>query len=129
MTVNTDFAPTFAALGGVQAPDFVDGRSLVPLLGRHPPPVESWRQALLLEHVGGQSPDFHGVRTASSHKYLTYVTGERELYDLDADPDELDNQADTADPALLAQLAAWLATLRNCAGAGCRDAEDVPPGP
>lgn len=63
-----------------------------------------------------------------THVYLEYpATGERELYDLDADPYEQTSLAGTADPARLAQLAAWLAQLRTCAGAACRTAEDTPP--
>ena len=50
MTGNVDLAPTFAAIGGVAAPAFVDGRSLMPLLGTAPPPTGQWRQVYLLEH-------------------------------------------------------------------------------
>ena len=49
--------------------------------------------------------------------YVEYGTGERELYDLARDPDQLDNVVETADPALVAALAARLAELRTCAGA------------
>ena len=50
ITANVDYAATFAELAGVTPPDFVDGRSLLPYLtGRLP---RSWRQALLLEHMG-----------------------------------------------------------------------------
>ncbi len=45
--LNNDFAPTWAELAGVPTPGFVDGRSLVPLLGSGPPLVEAWRQAFL----------------------------------------------------------------------------------
>ena len=37
MVLNNDFAPTFAQLGGVPTPSFVDGRYFVPLLHRDPP--------------------------------------------------------------------------------------------
>jgi arylsulfatase A-like enzyme len=47
---NVDLAPTFAAIGGVAAPAFVDGRSLVPLFGTTPPSASQWRQAYLIEH-------------------------------------------------------------------------------
>lgn len=50
ITVNIDLASTFADLAGVETPDFVDGRSLVPLLRRNPPPLRRWRQAFLMEH-------------------------------------------------------------------------------
>jgi N-acetylglucosamine-6-sulfatase len=50
LTINCDFAPTFAELGGVTPPANVDGHSLVPLLGNNPPSISSWRSAVLLEH-------------------------------------------------------------------------------
>jgi arylsulfatase A-like enzyme len=49
LVLNNDLAPTFAQLGGAEAPSFVDGRSVVPLLGDDPPPVDEWRQAFLVE--------------------------------------------------------------------------------
>ncbi|HEM61735.1 MAG TPA: hypothetical protein ENO24_05555, partial [Chloroflexi bacterium] len=60
LTGNIDLAPTWAELAGVEWPDFVDGRSLVPLLGDSPPPTTEWRQSFLLEHApydppGGQA--------------------------------------------------------------------------
>ena len=47
---NIDFAPTFAELGGATIPDFVDGRSLVPLLGSNPLPSDKWRQSYLIQN-------------------------------------------------------------------------------
>lgn len=46
---NVDLAPTFAAIGDVAVPEFVDGRSLMPLLKNGAPPA-NWRQAYLVEH-------------------------------------------------------------------------------
>ncbi len=62
---NIDLAPTFADIAGVTPTNYatqVDGRSLLPLLGNNPPPVDGWRQALLLEHwlentVAAAAPD------------------------------------------------------------------------
>jgi arylsulfatase A-like enzyme len=48
LTGNVDLAPTFAEIAGAQIPDFVDGRSLLPLL-KGTAPV-NWRQAYLIEH-------------------------------------------------------------------------------
>lgn len=67
-------------------------------------------------------PEFHGMR-AKDYVYVEYVTNERELYDLTADPDELRNIAGTADPALLGQLSAQLADLTKGAGATLRTVE------
>ena len=59
---------------------------------------------------------------------MEYANGERELYDMQTDPYQLQNFAATADPALLADLAARLDQLRVCAAAVCRSAEDALPG-
>jgi hypothetical protein len=50
-------------------------------------------------------PDYLGVRdVAAGYTWVEYETGERELYDLNADPDQLENRAD--DPAYAALRAA-----------------------
>ena len=49
-----------------------------------------------------------------------------ELYDLRADPYELDNIYESADPALLENLKARQEALRDCSEEGCREAEDAP---
>ena len=52
LVLNNDLAPTFAELGGVEAPSFVDGRSLEPLLREEaPPPTDEWRRAFLVEAI------------------------------------------------------------------------------
>lgn len=68
-------------------------------------------------------PTFQGVRT-DRYVYVEYRTGERELYDLAADPNQLTNIAETADPALVDRLAAALEALAACEAEGCRTAED-----
>ena len=47
---NIDLAPTFAALAGAKVPDFVDGRSLVPLLHPDSSDRSNWRKVFLTEH-------------------------------------------------------------------------------
>jgi len=55
LVANIDLAPTFAAIAGVSAPDFVDGRSIMPLLSANPP--TTWRQSFAIEHfVNATSP-------------------------------------------------------------------------
>jgi arylsulfatase A-like enzyme len=151
LALNTDFAPTFADLAG--ASFAADGRSLTPLLRGEV--SASWRSSVLLEKLpledtseeekgkgkgkakgktgadgvpkagaGGQLA-FEAVRT-STHKYVEYENGEIELYDLQADPYELESIHESADPALLEDLKAKLEALKSCSEEGCREAEDAP---
>ena len=118
LVANIDLAPTLLDFAGVAAPAPVDGRSLRPILeGRTP---EDWRTAVLLEAFDapdGDVPGYQGLRTRKN-LYVQYVTGERELYDLAKDPDELRNLAPES-PGLVAELRDRLQTLASCGGASC----------
>ena len=57
-------------------------------------------------------------------KYVEYDNGEKELYDLNSDPYELESFDETADPALLENLSSRLARLKVCAEDSGRVAED-----
>jgi arylsulfatase A-like enzyme len=134
LLVNTDFAPTFADLAGTSFPS--DGRSFKPLLEGE---ESSWRSAILLERLEESSEngekkkeniesvgDYHPYEAvrSGSYKYIEYANGERELYDLEADPSELDNIYESADPSLVEDLKARLDALKSCSGTGCQEAED-----
>ena len=131
ITGNVDFAPTMAELAGVIPPDYVDGRSLVSLFKGDRPSLSEWRSAYLLEFYGYNPKDeenagepvsksgYLGLRTPD-YLYVEYADGFVELYDLHADPYELENIAATADKSLLQHLSEWLHALSACAGRQCR---------
>lgn len=120
LALNTDFAPTFADLAGTQFT--ADGRSLVPLLGGDE--NLPWRTSILLERVPTQR-GYEAVRTGT-YKYVEYNNGEKELYDLESDPYELDNMYESADPSLLEDLKTKLDALKSCSEEDCHEAEDAP---
>mgnify|MGYP000129692764 CR=1 FL=1 len=122
LVVNTDLAPTFAEIAGITPPAFVDGRSLLPLLRGQSP---RWRQSLLIQVRTPAGGGFEAIRTAE-WKYVVWRTGELELYNLRADPYELENLAASAPPELVAGLSARLRELARCAAEGCRAAEEAP---
>jgi N-acetylglucosamine-6-sulfatase len=117
LTINADLAPTIASLANTVPGRVEDGESLMPLI-RHP----AHRLGRELEI---ESRYFKGIRTRR-YLYVEYTSGEKELYDLVADPDELQNVANT-EPYATAQaaLAADLPRLRRCAGERCRRAPAV----
>lgn len=107
IVANIDLAPTIADVAGVDLPG-VEGKSLVPLLTGT---AETWRQALLIEHLRGANPipTYCAVRT-ERYLFASYDTGERELYDLDADPFELRNLSGT-EPGVEGRLDKTLTSL------------------
>jgi arylsulfatase A-like enzyme len=138
---NIDLAPTIAEIAAAEVPDFVDGRSFVPLLQDADEP---WREAFLIERrrleeqlvrqsrFSGLTPEeldeaatFNGIR-ARDMVYVEYGSGERELYDMRADPFQLDNVIRKTDPALVATFSKRLEALASCAADACRDLEDLP---
>jgi N-acetylglucosamine-6-sulfatase len=120
MVLNIDFAPTFAEWADAKAPGFVDGRSLVPLLGRGEPEV--WRKAFLLEHTLGDER-YYGVRTAT-RKFVDVPDAAAELYELSDDPYELRNVFPAADRDLTQGLRERMERLKACSGRECREAEN-----
>jgi N-acetylglucosamine-6-sulfatase len=119
--LNIDFAPTFAELAGGPAPDFVDGRSLVPLLQAAATPPEQWRQDLLLEVTTNTGDRTDRALRTRDVAYFEYGTGERSLYALSEDPYQINSLHATADQQWMATLSARLAVLAACAGQSCRD--------
>lgn len=92
--LNIDLAPTLLELAGVSAP-MVDGRSLVPLLKDA---GSEWRGSFLIEYYSDRvmprvrQMGYKAIRT-ERWKYIHYLEldGMDELYDLAADPYEMNN--------------------------------------
>src|SRR6266540_2332021 len=144
VVANIDLAPTIVAVAKAKAGRVMDGKSLLPLF-KHP--SQQWGRDLLIERGpageqksgAGQMGEigngdngnqgktaapgdqrFAAIRTPR-YLYAEYANGEKELYDLAKDPDELNNLAfDAAYATLRAQFSARLAKLQSCKGAVCR---------
>ncbi|GII03736.1 sulfatase family protein [Planobispora takensis] len=128
-----DLAPTFAHLAGAGLPDFVEGRSLLPLLRGWVP--AGWRQNVLIEFNRPQDedsarqtpvPPYRAMRTAR-HTFVRYETGEYQLYDLGTDPYQLHNLAGRVSPSVIGEFDRQLDALISCSAASCRVADAVPP--
>jgi hypothetical protein len=105
-----DVAPTFAALAGAAAPG-AQARSILPLLGAEE--QVAWRTGFLVEGMAKTPPTYCALRTLR-YAFVTYRTGNRELYDLAADPYQLSNLAGaSASTRKVARLRTQLARLCN----------------
>jgi arylsulfatase A-like enzyme len=115
---NIDFAETFLDLAGAPIPDDMQGRSLVPLLQGKTP--EDWRSSLYYHYY--EYPGYHSVRrhegvADTRYKLIRFygkdVPGgeEWELYDLEKDPNEMNNVY--ANPEYAGKVSALKAELRS----------------
>ena len=151
---NVDIAPTILELAGVQPDKSVDGTSLVPffrdpsLRTRRPFLFESFVQTSDVEanpeppatgpvyrRGGGEAKasivappkDYEGIRLGP-YKYIEWPDGEKELYDINKDPNELNNIVRVPNFfPIRAFMHAQLIRLEACVGRTCR--EPAPPFP
>lgn len=114
---NIDLAPTILEIAGAAGAQVIDRHSMLPIGN-----VEHETEAVLLEVYERSHGRFVGVRTPR-YMYAEYDDGDRELYDLDRDPQQLHSVHDDARYAQVrARLSSLLQRLRRCAGEACRQA-------
>jgi N-acetylglucosamine-6-sulfatase len=151
LVTNADIAPTFLDLANVRATRRLDGRSLVSFWRdtsrrtRRPILLESFAKATDIDGDGipdGRRPrrgagasisappeNYLGVRIGP-YKYIEYETGDRELYDLSKDPDELRSRhADLAYDRVQRYLKRLIERLEGCVGKVCREVAGPLPDP
>jgi arylsulfatase A-like enzyme len=107
-----DLAPTIADLAGITPPASVDGESFAPLITRGETSADP--DIVYLEWVGDERiPAWWQIRTPEL-AYIELATGERELYDMVADPYQLSNVVD--EPEYAADVELLAATLEAYRG-------------
>lgn len=90
VVANIDVAPTMLDFAGVEAPEYMDGRSMKPLVSGE---SDEWRDYLLYEYYWERNyphtPTTHAV-LGERFKYIRYhgVWDVDELFDLEKDPEE-----------------------------------------
>lgn len=91
---NLDYAETFLEVAGTEVPSDMQGASLVPLLKGESP--KDWRKSIYYHYYEYPSvhmvPRHNGIRTDRYKLIHFYEFDEWEFYDLETDPDELQNE-------------------------------------
>jgi N-acetylglucosamine-6-sulfatase len=158
LMANVDVAPTLLELAGVVPDKSIDGRSMVPffrdpeLRTLRPILFESFVETSdvtengavaepptqvqsRLRRQGGEATtsflappkDYEGIRLGP-YKYIAWPDGEKELYNLEKDPYELNNIVRIPNYFPIRNyLHRELRDLENCVGRGCREeASEIP---
>ncbi|MEO1263012.1 MAG: sulfatase [Bacteroidota bacterium] len=101
LVLNLDLAPTFLDVAGVEIPAGMQGKSLVPLFSN--PANNDWRDAIYYHYYAHNSwhtvQRHEGVRTKNHKLIYFYDQPAWELYDLQKDPNEINNQSGQAEYA------------------------------
>ncbi len=124
LVLNIDIAPTVLALAGLETPDNIQGKSLLPLLRNEETP---WRDAILYEAPETQLGSWpqEAVRTRKWKYIKTYdienpeLVAYEELYNIQEDPEETNNLIhDSFLNTILNELRIKLSRLKEEMGSG-----------
>ena len=133
MINNVDFAPTLLEMAGVKKPEFMQGRSFLPILKGEPTPAD-WPDATYYRYwmhmAHHDNPAHYGIRTKDFKLIFFYglpldapgavktpTSPHWELYDLRKDPREMQNViADPAYQSTLKKLKHQLSQLKQQTG-------------
>ncbi|MBS2212399.1 sulfatase [Carboxylicivirga mesophila] len=113
---NLDFAQTFLDYAGVEVPEEMQGLSMRPVLEQN---SDAWRDAVYYHYY--EYPGIHAVKrhygiSTGRYKLIHFYfdTDEWEFYDLETDPQEMNNQYGNAEYAtLIEELKAQLVKLKQ----------------
>ena len=142
VTGNIDIAATALRLAGATSDYRLDGRSLKPYwrdpfrVSRRPVEISLLNVSGAVDELGGavvsnKAPAlrYKGFRVGP-YKYVDYAAGGSELYDLDRDPQELDNVIDSPlYESVREYMETWLPWVADCSGSECRQELPVWPEP
>jgi N-acetylglucosamine-6-sulfatase len=141
IVLNNDLAPTLAAFADAVPGIDVDGRSFIPLFSN--PDTTDWRKRFFIQHwayttISFEVPTYNAIRTGPSASeapnmlYVEYLNGENisasELYDIPADPYQLQSLHEDSSEQRVAQRTALSAQVQQflaCSGESCRELEDA----
>jgi N-acetylglucosamine-6-sulfatase len=125
MVSHIDLPSTLLDLAGASWSD-LDGRSLVPVLTGGGARPDGWRNEILVEDLRRLDRGWSMLRTPR-YAYVEWDNGEKELYDMKADPYQLQSLHTDADKVdLIAQLSLRLSDMKSCSGNSCRTTEAAP---
>ncbi len=96
---NIDYAPTFMEVAGLKSPKNLHGESIVSILKGKTP--SNWRESIYYRYYEYPGPHMvarhRGVRDDRYKLMHFYITDEWELFDLEEDPQEINNVYENAD--------------------------------
>ncbi len=120
LIAHLDICPTILQLAGVTIPNSVDGKSFASLIGRPSSSDEAgWQRSIMIENwadkylIGMRFPIVYTAERYYDEIYVAWSNGQREYYDLEADPFQLENQFDSLSSNVKAQLASSLRNFRK----------------